>query len=240
MATQPDWQQLASTNRSIAAIQHGRGSSDYTPSLIDDDEDPKPTKAHEVVVYEFGMRWKCPRDEDPDRYNARLRLLMRDCAGLAPTLMRKAGDRVSNDTTRFSINALPSSAEIHIAAEAIMAERAAKQMAAEREAFRPQPGATHLGDKEAAYARGNLDALRNGMRLMMTSKGDSFRLGDIGERRGIRDNGSAIEPWFHHSADGDGIPSGWYCLKPDASVLADCYRQSRATFRMDGCRILAA
>jgi hypothetical protein len=208
--------------------------------LRDDDGDAKPTKAHEAVVYEFGLRWKRLEKEDPDQYNARLRLLMRDCAGLAPGLLRKAGDRVAIDTARYRTNSLPSSVEIHIAAEAIMAERAAKQMAAEREAFRPQPGATHLGDKEAAYASGNLTALGKGMRLMMTSKGDSFRLGDVDECRGIRDNGSAIEPWFHHSADGDGIPSGLYCLKPDASVLADCYRQSRAPFRVDGCRILAA
>jgi hypothetical protein len=175
------------------------------------------------------LRFPCPASVDGDDYAARLELLARDTAHLAPALLRKACD-LAAQTAR----GMPYASELLNAAATIIEHR----QAATRD-DRPTRS-TQLGDKEAAYASGNLTALGKGMRLMMTSKGDGFRLGDIGERRGIRDNGSAIEPWFHHSADGDGIPSGWYCLKPDASVLADCYRQSRAPFRMDGCRILAA
>lgn len=93
--------------------------------------DQKISKAVESVVYEFGIRWPCPKDTHPDRYDMRLRDLMRLCAGMAPGLLRKAGDRVAVTPGRpFT---LPSAGELHEAADAILAERAAQQRRAVEE-----------------------------------------------------------------------------------------------------------
>jgi hypothetical protein len=64
------------------------------------------------------LRYPCPTGTDPERYEARLKLLARDCAGFAPGLLRKACDRVATQS-RF----LPTAAELHDAARALVEER---------------------------------------------------------------------------------------------------------------------
>lgn len=105
--------------------------SDYKPSLRD--EDAKPSKAIEAVVYEFGMRWKCPRDEHPDDYDARLRDLMRLCAGMAPGLLRAAGDHIAKTPRDYNI--LPNAGELHAAASEVIADRARRRARVEQEAY---------------------------------------------------------------------------------------------------------
>jgi hypothetical protein len=133
------WQEI--TGRAvgnIATTRPMRASSDWQPSLS---SDQKISKAIEAVIYEFGIRWPCPRDTSPDRYDMRLRDLMRLCAGMAPGLLRKAGDRVAVTPGRpFT---LPSAGELHEAADAILADRAAQQ----RHAAEYEGGPSGYGDR---------------------------------------------------------------------------------------------
>lgn len=180
-----------------AATRPLTASSDYTPSLRPGEE-AKPSKAIEAVVYEFGIRWPCPRDVDPDRYDMRLRDLMRLCAGFAPGLLRKAGDRVAVHPGRpFT---LPSAGELHEAADAIMTERAAMQMAAQRRDDprepRPMAGGGTPDGKANAARRYNIDNTATGNPMRWTDNMDVFRIGETGERRATREDGSVIEPWF--------------------------------------------
>ena len=154
------------------------------------EEETKPSRATEAVVYEFGVRWPCPRDIDPDRYDARLRDLMRLCAGMAPGLLRKAGDRVAVQPGRAFT--LPSASELHEAADAIMADRAAKQKAAEVEADPARARAVAAGGREEAYRQINRDYAAKGSNFRMTMDGSLFRIGDPGEKRTTNYNGEVV------------------------------------------------
>lgn len=93
-------------------------------------------------------------------------------------------------------------------------------------------------DRAAAYHRANVMALSKGFRVMQTDDGELYRLGDPGERRGIRSDGSAIVPWWHDKAgDDDKVPPGWYVRQEDAATLDACYRQYGAAFHMRGASI---
>ena len=216
-------------------ILHGTASSDLPQRSRLTDGEVEPSKATKAAVYEFGIRWPCPRDVDPDRYEARLKLLARDCAELAPGLLRKAGDKVARIPGRF--NVLPSASEIHQAANELIAERAARQNAEQREAFNAT-GGVQIGDKAAAYHRANAACLAKGMKVMQTDDGELFKLGDKGERRGIRPDGSAIVPFFRHEGEVEGVPAGWYVRQEDAATLARCFNEYEADFHMAGARVL--
>ena len=209
------------------------------PKLSETDGDDRLPKPIEAVVYEFAIRWPCPKDTRPEFYQSRLVMLGRDCVEMAPGLLRKAGDRVARIPGRF--NLLPSASELHKAANDLIAERAAKQTAdhiAHAEAQgRPAPV---MGDKSAAYAVANLRALKAGMRVMQAEDGGIFRLGDPGERRGVRRDGSAIEPFFRRQDEVEGVPPGWYCRSQDSDVLAACYRHYEAQFAVRGSMIVEA
>ena len=198
--------------------------------------DGEPSKPMLAVVHEFAIRWPCPKDTDPDFYSARLKMLARDCGEMSPGLLRKAGDYVARIPGRF--NTMPSASELYQAAEQVIADRAAKQVAEQRqhaaEQGRPMP---QPGDKSAAYAAANLRALKAGMRGMQTASGELFRLGEPGERRGVRRDGSAIEPFFRRPGEVDGVASGWYCRAEDSEVLAACYRHYEARFTVRGAMI---
>lgn len=86
-----------------------------------------PTAAHKACIAELLLRFPCPRDTDPDDYQARAELLTKDVAALQPGLLRKACDRVA-----LSTRGLPYAAEILEAARQIVAERQAAQAAESR------------------------------------------------------------------------------------------------------------
>jgi len=94
------------------------------------EEPPNPTAAHKACIAELLLRFPCPRDVDPDSYQARATLLAKDCAALAPGLLRKACDRVAQ-----TARGLPYASEILTAAATIVAERQAAQPNAD--AFEP-------------------------------------------------------------------------------------------------------
>lgn len=222
---------------SIAVNRDGNGISRSEPK-------PRPTdgeklrQAMKAVIAEYAIRWPCPVATDPNIYEARLEILARDLGDMAPGLARKAGDAVARIPGRP--NVLPSASEIYAAAEAIIAERAAARAASEREqAMQHGQRAPVPGDKVATYHAANRLALNNGGRVIQTDDGELFRLGDPGERRGVRSDGSAIVPWFHHNkGDGDTVPNGWYCKHDDVAALSDCYRQHAARFVLRGAMIV--
>jgi hypothetical protein len=150
---------------------------------LKEDGETKPSKSIEAVVYEFGIRWPCPRDIDPDRYDARLRDLMRLCAAMAPGLLRKAGDRIAVQPGRLF--ALPSASELHEAADAIMADRAAKQEMANRVDQPQARSAPETREGLLAYrAREyNLDNMGKGSPLRWTGGMELFSLDAPGEKR---------------------------------------------------------
>lgn len=188
------WAARALSN--IDATRHGKDLSDYKPSLTTDGEEKKPSKAIEAVVYEFGIRWPCPRDVDPDRYDMRLRDLMRLCAGMAPGLLRKAGDRIA--VIKGRIFTLPSASELHEAADSILQERAAMQMAqAEFENPVQHSYATPYDETDpnlptiARRARSyNLDNMRKGSPLRWTDGMELFSLEAPGEKRRCQGDGT--------------------------------------------------
>ena len=85
-------------------------------------EPRKPTRAVEAVIYSWGIRWPCPRDTNPDTHDMRLRMLMHDCASIAPADLKRVGDRLA---TRLKW--LPSAAEVHAEYEALLADRARQE-----------------------------------------------------------------------------------------------------------------
>ena len=97
------------------------------------EEPPSPTAAHKACIAELLLRFPCPRDIDPESYQARASLLAKDCAALQPGLLRKACDRAAQ-----TARGLPYASEILTAAATIVAERQAAQPG--RDAF--EPGST--------------------------------------------------------------------------------------------------
>lgn len=190
-----------------------------------------------AVLAEFLIRWPCPVATDEEHYLARMTLLFADCGDLAPGMMRKAGDFVARVPNRPTV--MPSASEIMGAVEAIMADRAAKQAAMQRAEMqeRGQAGPM-IGDKAAAYHRANVRCLQRDFRVMQTDDGELYRLGDPGERRGIRHDGSAIVPLFRHDGEVEGVPNGWYVRQEDAAVLDACYAKYGARYRMQGAKVV--
>ncbi len=193
--------------------------------------------AMKAVMAEFLIRWPCPASTDEGHHLARMTLLFADCRDRSPGMMRKAGDVVARTPHRPAV--MPSASEIITAVEAIMADRAAKQEADKRQAAadagRPLPP---VGDKAAAYARANLDAIRKGWRVMQTDDGSLFRLGDPGEMRCVRRDGSAIVPFHRKDGEVEGVPAGWYVRQEDVEVCAACYRHYCAGFHLQGARVV--
>lgn len=124
------FQQLAS-NR-LANIG-GQSVSTYSESLEIDEGRPKPTRSHHACIAELVLRFPCPRDLDPDAYEARAKLLARDCAHIAPALLRKACDRAAQ-----SARGLPYASEILQHAAAIVEERQRAE---------PAPACSSWGDR---------------------------------------------------------------------------------------------
>ena len=175
------------------------------------------------------MRFPAARDVDARQYQARLDYLANDLAHLAVPLLRAACDRVA-----LTARGLPYASEIIAAATQIVEER-------QRAAVRDKTAATSgpsMGDKAAAYAMSNLAHIAKGGRVMQTADGSEFKLGDRGERRGIRPDGSAIEPFFRHEGEVEGVPAGWYVRQDDVAALAQCYRQYDAEYRLSGAKIV--
>lgn len=221
----PDWD----NRRKPAAASGGR----YLPSVPQSEtpsyEQPEPTRSHKACIAELSLRFPCPAHIDADDYRARLDLLTRDTAHLAPGLLRKACD-LASQTAR----GLPFASELINAAAVIVEER---QRATER-ANGTAGHASGPDSRTAAYYAGNVAALQRGGKCMMTGAGEMFKLGDLGERRGVRYDGSIIEPWFHHKADdSDPIAQGWWCKQEDARMLAESYSNSNAPYRMAGCMV---
>ena len=134
------WQETTgSALANIAGSRDGMASSALPQRLMPSDGEP--SKPMLAVVHEFAIRWPCPKDTDPDFYSARLKMLARDCGEMSPGLLRKAGDYVARIPGRF--NTMPSASELYQAAEQVIADRAAKQVAEQRqhaaEQGRPMP-----------------------------------------------------------------------------------------------------
>jgi hypothetical protein len=189
-----------------------------------------------AVMAEFLIRWPCPAAVDEDHHLSRMLLLFSDCRDLAPSMMRKAGDTVARTPHRPTV--MPSASEIIGAVETIMADRAAKQNAMMRDEAvqRGQPMPTN--DRAAAYHRANVACMAKGMKVMQTDDGELYKLGDKGERRGIRPDGSAIVPFFRHDGQVEGVPAGWYVRQEDVAALARCYSEYGAGYELRGAKIV--
>lgn len=125
----------------------------------------KPSKATQAVILELALRYPCPVNTDPDRYAARLDLLARDCATMAPSLLRKACDRMAV-RSRF----LPTAAELHDAAREIVEERQ-----------RAQEHAEHATPEAASLSRLETQLIEQNRRLIEQGA----------HHRWVADNGSA-------------------------------------------------
>jgi len=193
------------------------------------DEPLKPTRGHMACIAELSLRFPAARDTDSRQYQARLDFLASDTAHLAVPLLRAACDRVAQ-----TAKGLPYASEIITAATAIIEERQRAQVSADRGAL----GGVQIGDKAAAYHCANAACLAKGMKVMQTDDGELFKLGDKGERRGIRPDGSAIVPFFRHEGEVEGVPAGWYVRQEDAATLTRCFQQYEADFHLAGARVL--
>lgn len=226
-----DWQ----TDTGIAATPQWTCSETPSDTMAELPPRPKATRGHRQAVAEIGLRYRPSNAADMEAHRLRLELLACDLSEISPALIRAAGDRVAQ-----SSDFMPKASEILAAAREIVAERQRAPrdgiaISADGEIIaKPQPG-----DKVAAYHAANRLALNNGSRVMQADDGELFRLGDPGERRGVRSDGSAIVPWFHHNkGDGDTVPNGWYCKHDDVAALSDCYRQHAARFVLRGAMIV--
>lgn len=219
-------------NDSWTAALASLPTGEATASTCSESFEPKlkPTRGHKACITELSLRFPCPRDTDPEAYQRRLDYLADDTCHLAVPLLRAACDRAAQ-----SARGLPYASEIINQATAIVEER---QRQADR-ASNPMGGQASAPDsRTAAYYAGNVAALQRGGKCMMTGAGEMFKLGDLGERRGVRYDGSIIEPWFHHKADdSDPIAQGWWCKQEDARMLAESYSNSNAPYRMAGCMV---
>ncbi len=226
MASRPDpWHQALAHSQPTSAASASKCSENSETEL-------KPTRGHKAAIAELVLRFPCPRDTDPDSYRARVEYLEKDVAHLAVPLLRAACDRAAQ-----SARGLPYASEIINQATAIVEER---QRVMER-ASNPVGGQTSAPDaKTAAYYAGNVAAMQRGSRFMQTKDGEMFELGSFGERRGVRNDGSVIEPWFHHEQPNDTITRGWWCKNEDAANLAHCFARFGSPYRMDGAKVVEA
>jgi hypothetical protein len=223
-----DWQQIIKRNLAAATPPSTCSETQWEGDLP---PRPKATRGHRQAIAELGLRFRPAATEEHEAHAFRLELLAVDCADLAPGLLRMACDVVAREA-RF----LPSAAELRAAAQRIVEERQRVRDAAAYQATgQPMPVA---GDKAAAYARANRMARDKGWRVMQAPDGELFKLGDFGERRGIRGDGSAIVPFFRREGEVDGVPPGWWCRQEDAAALAQCYREYDAEFALQGCLIV--
>lgn len=170
----------------------GRRLSAFAANTLPELTKREPTKGHEAAMTEFAIRWPCPKDTDPEFYEARLSLLMRDCAGLTPSLFRKAGDRVAIRPGRP--NVLPSASEIVEAAYEILAERANRQRVVEFQQARAvidggELRPVNLDDTALRYAEINRQQRAEGKQLFFTATGEQFMEGPH-ERRRVRPDGT--------------------------------------------------
>jgi len=228
------WQDI--TGRALANVADSRSeaAAQWTSSETSS-ENFKLSAAMKAVMAEFLIRWPCPAAADEEHHLARMLLLFSDCRDLSPGMMRKAGDYVARIPNRPTV--MPSASEITGAVEAIMADRAAKQAAMQRQewqearpANRPQMDTRLI--RHAEINRNRSDG------FAVADDGSMFRMG-CDERRGIRADGTVIAPWFHHAkGDDDAVPPGWYCRQEDAAALADCYRRFGSQYRLRGCMIV--
>lgn len=177
----PDWDNL----RKPDAASGGR----YLPSAPQNEtpnsEQPEPTRSHKACIAELSLRFPCPAHTDADDYRARLDLLTRDTAHLAPALLRKACD-LASQTAR----GLPYASEILNAAAVIVEER---QRVAERIG---RDNGTHQGPMtrvellaERAHEY-NLDNMRKGSPLRWTDGMELFSLAAPGEKRRCQGDGT--------------------------------------------------
>lgn len=208
--------------RQPVAVPHSTGLSATS------DEPLKPTRGHIACIAELSLRFPAARDTDSRQYQARLDFLANDTAHLAVPLLRAACDRVA-----LTARGLPYASEIITAATQIVEER---QRAAVRDKATTTAGPA-MGDKAAAYALANLAHIVKGGRVMQTADGETFKLGDKGERRGIRPDGSTIEPW--HAKDPGEAKGHFRCRSEDRHALERCYREYDADFRvLENCKIV--
>jgi hypothetical protein len=173
------------------------------------------------------LRFPAARDVDQRQYQARLDYLANDTAHIAVPLLRAACDRVAQ-----TAKGLPYASELLAAAAQLVEERQ-----------RVQPSgtsgqATATNDRAAAYHRANVACMAKGMRVMQTDDGELFKLGDRGDRRGIRPDGSAIVPFFRHDGQVEGVPAGWYVRQEDVAALARCYSEYGANYELRGAKIV--
>lgn len=187
------WAETGGIARPNTAVTlHGSGSRSYVPTLSETDGEVRPSKATKAAIYEMAIRWPCPKDTDPDRYDARLAMLARDCAELAPGLLRKCGDLIARRPGRPTV--IPSASEIHEAAEILIAERAARQF---REAQEQAPQG-QARDPRTAMLETTLKA-RN-MDLIMQNHRSRWAL--VGERPELVE--VVPVPGARHRCDGQG------------------------------------
>jgi hypothetical protein len=192
----------------------------------------KATRGHRQAIAELGLRFQPANAADLEAHRLRLELLASDCAEIAPSLLRDACDMVARDA-----KGLPYASEILAAARHLVEERQRIQAATERTQY--SGPMVQPGDKAGAYRAANLRALQSGARVMQADDGSLFRLGDPGERRGVRGDGSVIEPFFHHrKGDDDTIPQAWFCRQEDAAALARCYAEHGAGYVLRGAMIV--
>ena len=223
MATRPDpWTtalaQLPSTDQTRRSIDTDSSSETLT-------NQPKPTRGHHACITELGLRFPKARDDDPQSYALRMDYLAKDCAHITVPLLRAACDRAAQ-----SARGMPYASEILGHAAVIVEER---QTAAARAATphgRPvpiDPRADALTEKSRQYNRENADI---GSPVRWSTSMDIFIIGDLGERRATRADGSIIEPWFKPATPGQQGGNSWHPPEGATAELSAAYREHGARF----------
>lgn len=186
MASRPDpWTQALANSQSIDAASDLKCSENSETIL-------KPTRGHKAAIAELVLRFPCPRDTDPDSYRARVEYLEKDVAHIAVPLLRAACDRAAQ-----SARGLPYASEILACATAVVEDRQRAVEADARQRGAPiQHGPKSQDEERVELSRQyNRDNAAIGQPIRWTKDMEMFRIGDPGEKRWTRDDGSVTGPW---------------------------------------------
>lgn len=169
---------------------------------------------------ELGLRFKPERAEDQPDARAALQLLMEDLSDIPPHILAVAVREISR--TRPKHYGLPGASEIIERCKDIL------------DRDKPAPAAGEPDARTKAARRHNIDNASKGSPLRWTSGMELFRIGEVGERRACRDDGSIIEPWFNSET------CTWHPPEGCGDLLDAAYERYGARYRVIAGQIVFA
>lgn len=171
-----------------------------------------------LILGGLGLRYKPERDEDQPDAKAALQLLMEDLSDVQPHFLEQAVREISR--TRPKHFGLPGASEVIQLCKDIL----------DRNKLEPVAGELDTRGKTARCY--NIDNASTGSPFRWTKDMELFRIGDLGERRASRDDGSIIEPWFKRGEPGSGDGNTWHPPEGCTNLLNAAYERHGSRYRV--------